>query len=176
MTQESTELEKIYCYRHPTRETRLRCNQCNQPICASCAVLTPIGYRCPDCIRTQQKAFDTTKPGDYIIASVVAFVISFAGSWIANPMGLFTILITPLIGFLIAELVRWAVKKRRSKTLNKITMIAATLGSLPLLVFLLVLTLQRGGSGFLLLIWQAVYTIVIASAVYYRLGGTRIRI
>jgi hypothetical protein len=176
MTQDSSTINKMYCYRHPDRETRLRCNQCNRPICASCAMLTPTGYRCPECIRSQQKVFDTTQPSDYVVASLVSAAISFAGSWIANPMGFFTVLITPLIGFLIAEIVRWAVRKRRSKTLNKVTMIAATVGSLPLLIYFLVIGLLTGGAGLYLLVWQAVYTTVIASAVYYRLGGTRTRI
>jgi hypothetical protein len=175
MTQDSNTIEKIFCYRHPDRETRLRCNKCDQPICTSCAVLTPTGYRCPECIRSQQKVFDTTRPADYVVAALVSLVISFAGSWIASFLGFFTVLITPLIGFLIAEIIRWTIKKRRSRTLNKVAMVAAALGSLPLLVFLLVGLLQ-GGYGLLGLAWQGVYTAMITSAVYYRLGGARVSI
>lgn len=176
MNQEETTPEKMYCYHHPDRETRLRCNRCNQPICASCAFQTPTGYRCQDCIRIQQKVYDTTKSSDYVTASLIALVISFAGSWTAGLLGFFTILISPFVGFLIAEIVRWAIKKRRSKALNKITMIAAAVGSLPLLIYISVLVVSNGGAGFPSLIWQAVYTTIIASAVYYRLGGARMRI
>ena len=47
--------EKMYCYNHPQRETVLRCNRCERPMCTSCAVLTPTGYRCKECVRGQQK-------------------------------------------------------------------------------------------------------------------------
>jgi len=176
MTQSPAANDKLYCYRHPDRETRLRCNQCERPICPSCAVLTPTGYRCPECIRSQQKTFDTSRPADYVIAGVLGLPISFAGSLVVFLLGLgfFTIFITPLVAFLIAEVIRWAVKKRRSQMLSRVATIAATVGSLPIPVYLLVGTLQ-GGYGLILLIWPAVYTILIASTVYYRLGGTRKR-
>ena len=38
------------CYRHPERETSLRCNRCNQPVCPECAQQGAVGYRCPDCL------------------------------------------------------------------------------------------------------------------------------
>ena len=31
------------CYNHPTRATLLRCNNCERPICSSCAIRTPTG-------------------------------------------------------------------------------------------------------------------------------------
>ncbi len=31
----------LHCYLHPERETLLRCNNCERPICTKCAVLTP---------------------------------------------------------------------------------------------------------------------------------------
>lgn len=39
-----------FCYRHPDRETLLRCNRCNKAICVKCARHTTVGYRCPDCL------------------------------------------------------------------------------------------------------------------------------
>ena len=56
-----TQTDTLYCYVHPNRPTSLRCNRCERPICAECAVRTPTGYRCPECIRSQQKIFDTAK-------------------------------------------------------------------------------------------------------------------
>ena len=57
----------LYCYVHPNRETSLRCNNCNRPICASCAVRTPTGYRCRECVKGQQKTFDTSEWYDYVL-------------------------------------------------------------------------------------------------------------
>ncbi len=38
-----TQTDTLYCYVHPNRPTSLRCNRCNRPICADCAILTPTG-------------------------------------------------------------------------------------------------------------------------------------
>ncbi len=46
-----------YCANHPGVETSLRCNKCGKPICAKCAVRTPTGYRCKECVRGQLKDF-----------------------------------------------------------------------------------------------------------------------
>ena len=55
----------IYCANHPAVETTLRCNRCGKPICAECAVRTPTGYRCKECVRGQQKIFDTAAAGGF---------------------------------------------------------------------------------------------------------------
>jgi rhomboid protease GluP len=52
------------CYRHPDRETNLHCSRCGRPICNECAIQTPVGYRCPDCIYELQSQFE--KPGTVI--------------------------------------------------------------------------------------------------------------
>ena len=72
--------ETLYCYIHPNRETSLRCNQCNRPICASCAVRTPTGYRCKECVKGQQKIFDTAEWYDYIFGFAMAGVLSLIAS------------------------------------------------------------------------------------------------
>ena len=64
------------CYKHPDRKTLLRCNKCNRPICLECAVQTPTGYRCKDCIKSQQKNFDTAEAKDYVIGAVIAFILT----------------------------------------------------------------------------------------------------
>ena len=39
------------CYRHPNRETGVRCSNCERPICPDCMTTTPVGMRCPECAR-----------------------------------------------------------------------------------------------------------------------------
>ena len=39
------------CYRHPDRSTFLRCSRCERPICPFCSNESPVGQRCPECIR-----------------------------------------------------------------------------------------------------------------------------
>jgi len=174
MTEETA--PKLYCYVHPDRETLLRCNRCERPICSQCAILTPTGYRCKNCVRGQQKIFDTAQSTDLIIGAGISLVLSFLGSLIAGVMGFFTIFIAPIAGVIIAEAVRWAVRRRRSRLLFQTAAGAAALGSLPLLLLGLAPLLFGGGIGGILgLIYRGLYTVLVTSSVYYRLGGIEIR-
>jgi len=41
--------EQLDCYRHPGRETLIRCSNCERPICTSCMTQAAVGIRCPEC-------------------------------------------------------------------------------------------------------------------------------
>jgi hypothetical protein len=166
----TTEPSIIYCENHPHVETTLRCNRCEKPICAKCAVRTPTGYRCTECVKTHQKAFDTAEWFDYLVASAIAAILAYIGSLIASRIGFFTIFIAPIAGMVIAEAVRRALRRRRSKRLFQLTAAAAAFGSLlPLLMGL------AGGLFFsFFIIWQLLYAVLVTSTVYYRLAGIRL--
>lgn len=166
----------MVCYNHPDRETMLRCNRCERPICTSCAVLTPTGYRCKECVRGQQKIFDTAQWVDYPLAFIVAGVLSFAGSWVSQMLGWFIIFVGPIVGVVISEVVRWVVHRRRSRLLWQIALAGTILGALPVLLIGLLRILLVGAGGFSLfsLLWPGVYIFLVASTTYYRLSGIRI--
>lgn len=160
---------KMYCANHPNVETNLRCNNCEKPICAKCAILTPTGYRCKECVRGQQKKFDTAIWVDYPLLFVVVTILAFLGSLVAYRLGFFVILLAPIAGGVIAEVARLVTRRRRSKRLFILAAIAAVVGCIPIgLQFVLNFSLFG-------LIWQGIYAVLMTSALYTRLAGIRIR-
>ena len=165
----------LYCANHPNIETTLRCNRCEKPICAKCAVLTPTGYRCRECVRGQQKMFNTAQWFDYPLVFFIAVIMSYLGSLVVSFLGFFTLFLAPVAGFIIAEAIRLATRRRRSKLLFQIAALSVALGSLPLLLpYLLSLLGGFGLGGLFGILWQGFYAVTATSTVYYRLGGIRI--
>jgi hypothetical protein len=164
----------------PEEEIQLRCNRCNKPITPATAILTETGYRCAECVRAQQRVFDTTKKLDPILGFAVAALISFAGSWLAGMLGFFIILVAPAIGTLIINAVRLVVNRRRSKALNMAVLVGAIVGALPLLIIAILPLLSgsglllTGGGNLLPLIWRVVYAALVSSSAYAQAKGLRL--
>lgn len=38
------------CFRHPGRETLIRCQRCGRPICPECMIPASVGFHCPVCV------------------------------------------------------------------------------------------------------------------------------
>ncbi|MFN8454460.1 MAG: tetratricopeptide repeat protein [Anaerolineae bacterium] len=139
-----TEAGVSYCYRHPQTETSLRCNRCNRPICPKCARRTPVGFRCPECLREHEDKFYTGTNTDYLLAVLIALPLSvIAGGLFTFILGrlpffiLISLFVAPAVAGLIAETVRWAVKKRRSRYLGHIVTACLVLGIAPFALFML---------------------------------------
>ena len=171
----------VYCSNHPQNETTLRCNRCEKPICPKCALHTPTGYRCQECVRRQQKTFETTLWFDYPLTMFLAGGLSLLGSRFVPAMGFFTILIAPIAGVIIAEAARFIIQRRRSRRLYKLIAAAVALGSLPYLLLDISVAIAwflQGGAGIvnliLPLVWQGLYTFSVTSTVYYRFAGIKI--
>ncbi|MCJ7694834.1 MAG: hypothetical protein MUO40_05340 [Anaerolineaceae bacterium] len=159
----------------------LRCNKCGTQITPETAILTPTGYRCKNCIRTMQKKYETTKAFDVPVAFIIAAILAFFGSWLASLIGFFSILLAPAAGMLIAEAVRLATSKRRSKTLNKALLWGAIIGGSPLVILKLgslLLGLTMGNLNLfslLPIIYQIVFVVMSSSTAFYRFSGIRLR-
>ncbi len=164
----------FYCANHPDKETTLRCNRCEKPICTRCAVLTPTGYRCKECVRGQQKVFETAQPQDYIIGPLIAGVLAFLGSLLTGFLGWFVLFLAAGVGAGIAELVRSSIRRRRGRNLFILIAAATAIGGLlPTLPSLLALFLFPETFNFGLL-WNAAYIFIVTTTVYYRLAGIRL--
>jgi hypothetical protein len=172
MTETTT--ETLYCYVHPTRETALRCNNCNRPICAACAVRTPTGYRCRECVRGQQKTFDTTEWYDYITGFIVAAILSAIASFLVTFIGgigffgwFLIAAVAPSAAVAIAEGVRAVTRRRRSRALFVTVAVGVVLGALPI-ILLQVLTSPFG------ILFQVIYLVIAVPVVYTRLSGIQL--
>ena len=88
------------CYRHPDRETGVSCSSCGRPICPDCMTPTPVGMRCPECMRQRTKVVQGVGGGGgrfgafpatlvLIAINVVVYLIEIAGGsgGLSNPSG-----------------------------------------------------------------------------------------
>ena len=175
------------CYRHPTRETLIRCNQCDQPICLDCAVSTPTGYRCKQCISEQQKVFNHSMSRDYLIAAAITAPLAALGTFLLYRLHIFPFVLSTLLGIgmgtLIVRLVRAATGRRRSQQLNKITTAAAILGGLaPLAQYMIsflraIFSAQYGmvWANTLSVLWGVLYVMVLYGTILSNMKGFSIR-
>jgi len=103
------------CYRHPDRVTGVSCSSCGRPICPDCMTPTPVGMRCPECMRQRTKVVrnPTGAPGQFsafpatmvlIAINVIVYLVEIAGGagGINNPGGSFVNKYS-LFGPLVAE-------------------------------------------------------------------------
>ncbi|KAF0109128.1 MAG: hypothetical protein FD146_172 [Anaerolineaceae bacterium] len=167
----------IYCYSHPGVETTLRCNKCGNPICPKCAVRTPTGYRCKDCVRGQQKIFETAQPADYVfgflvggfLSSLASVLVILVGSIASFFAWIVIAAVAPTVGIVIAEALRFVTRKHRSKPLFTTILASIILGAVPVGVYLL-LTLD-----FWSLIFQGIYLFIAVPIIYHRLSGIQLK-
>lgn len=133
----------VYCANHPNVQTLLRCNRCGKPICTRCAVRTPVGYRCRECVGQQRAAYYTGGPVDYVVGGLISLVLGGIAAVVvtllrAGFFGLFfAFILGPAAGVGIAEVVRWAVRRRRTRYLWLAVAIGWVAGALPALLLVL---------------------------------------
>jgi membrane associated rhomboid family serine protease len=82
------------CYRHPDRETSVKCSRCGRPICPDCMYDSPVGMRCPECAgqraRSRRVAIRRAENpyGTYalIALNVIVFIAELSGGGVAAPL------------------------------------------------------------------------------------------
>jgi len=82
------------CYRHPSRETYVRCTRCDRPICPACMNEASVGHQCPECValgrrsqRPVRTMFGASRAGVHgyvtiglIVVNVAVFIASVASA------------------------------------------------------------------------------------------------
>ena len=169
----------LYCVNHPKVETWLRCNRCGNPICPKCAVRTPVGFRCKQCIKGQQAVFYSATPLDYVIAVAIGLVASIVAAFIISAVGIFfAFFLAPAAGGVIAEVVRWATGHRRGHWTWLVVSACIVVGALvaalgPMLPLLFVpeaqMALLAAPFALIFRIDLAIYIVLAIGVVYARL-------
>ncbi|WP_169983983.1 rhomboid family intramembrane serine protease [Microbispora sp. H10836] len=80
------------CYRHPDRETYVRCQRCERPICPDCMRDAAVGHQCPECVRE----------GNREVRQAQA---TFGGAAVATPRVTWTLLVLNVLAYA-AEVLR----------------------------------------------------------------------
>lgn len=182
------ETNTLYCYVHPNRETSLRCKVCERPICASCAVRTPTGYSCKECVRSHQKKFDTAVWYDYVVGFVVAAILSAVAAFIVTLIsgfffGLIVLVLAPAAGTFIGRVLLAVLRRRRSRALFMTISAGVVVGAIPAIISqvtsLILFMNYYGAEGFsiwslLPLIWIVIYLFIAVPVVYSQFSGIRL--
>lgn len=153
------------CFYHPNRETTLRCNRCDKPICTRCAVKTPVGYRCKECVKDQQSSFYSALWYDYILALIVTIPLAVIAAFFIPGVGWLTIFVSPFAGMVIAEAVRLVVRKRRGRWIPLVVSLGIILGSAPIII-----NRVWGNQLYTLesLLWHGVFLVILIGSTFYR--------
>jgi len=163
----------LYCYRHPDRETSLRCYNCNRPICINCANKTPVGYICPECLHNLEEKFYTASTVDYVLAMVVSFILSLLAGFVVVNFGggffwiLIVLFVAGAVGGFVAKVTHRVIGGRRGRYIPHLVAAMVILGVIipaaPLLIGILL-----GGVGALFgLLVPGIYAFVASSSAFY---------
>lgn len=158
--------ELTYCEVHPDRETGLRCNKCGRLMCPECAVPTPVGYRCRECVRQHEDKFFAGTTADYAIVFGSSLILAALGFFGVSLVGvlIFIIILSIPIGGAVGEVALRLTGRRRGRYSGQIAAVGAVIGALALglLMYGLALTLPQFLLRFL------IYSGIVATTVYGR--------
>ncbi|MEV5497827.1 rhomboid family intramembrane serine protease [Nonomuraea fuscirosea] len=74
------------CYRHPGKETWVRCQRCERPICPDCMRDAAVGFQCPECVAEGNKGLRQARS-------------TFGGNVVRTPIVTYALLVINLLVF-----------------------------------------------------------------------------
>jgi hypothetical protein len=115
----------LRCYRHPDRETWVRCGRCDQPICPRCAMQGPVGFRCRECGRPAIDPLTSMRPAQLATSLGIAVLGGVIIGLFSGRIGIFGLILAWFAGGVIADaVIRFVGFKRGPK------MVAALFGGM----------------------------------------------
>jgi hypothetical protein len=105
--------EVLHCYRHPDRETYVRCGRCEQPICPKCAMQGPVGFRCRQCGRLKNDPITSFTPTQLVLGLGTSVAAGALASLISGQIGFYGIFIGFFAGGFVAEIVARVIGYKR---------------------------------------------------------------
>jgi len=121
--------EVLHCYRHPDRETYVRCGRCDQPICPKCAMQGPVGFRCRQCGRLKHDPLTSFTPAQLALGLGISIASGALASLIAGQVGFFGIIIGFFAGGFIAEIVSRVIGYKRGPVMLGILALGIVAGT-----------------------------------------------
>jgi len=130
-----TDVQVLYCTWHPDRETLLRCNRCDRPMCTECAVQHPVGLRCKECVRETRSPLYVVSTQGYVLATLAGLAVGVVGAVVMIFVGA-----VPYLGWLLtfawagvaggaqAELVGRAAGRKRGPGLQTVAAVTFAVG------------------------------------------------
>ena len=118
----------MYCAKHPTVETYLRCGKCGKPICARCRVSTPVGFRCQECANMQVIPTYAVSTDYYLKGALAGFGAAALGGILMGLFPAFEFWAALLIGIGVPEAISIATNQKRGQGLQVLGMAAVVFG------------------------------------------------
>lgn len=135
-----------HCYRHPDRETALRCITCDRPICVDCAIAAPVGFKCPDHGRASRAERGVVPPTRLLrgVAAGAAVALALGYLLAVFNIAFFGIILAWLAGTAVGEVTRRASGGYRDPLLARLASITAAAGILAVPIAWLALGASPG--------------------------------
>ena len=130
VTADLTEPQPLHCYRHPDRETYVRCGRCDQPICMGCAMQGPVGMRCKTCGKPARDALASMRPSQIAVGLAVSGGIAAVVGYVGAQFGWFMIVVGFFAGTIISEALDRTVGIKRGPRILAIAVTGILVGGL----------------------------------------------
>ena len=139
---------------------------------------TPVGYRCVDCVRGQQAVFETAQTLDLALAAGVGALGVGVATYLLGFLGIWGLLLAPVLGAMLAGIIRVVVRRRRSRNLPRAAGLGGIVGivvNVGLALFEILSTLSQplypalAMHLVLLIIWPLAHGTLVVVILYLRL-------